>query len=156
MKNSKMSCSARKAQDQICPAAEQLTHCSAESRSDPTYVLPHPALSLPTWVVAGGGRVGTSDLSSRSNLRLLLDFGRREGEEKPSTGCPLPKGETGRRTVQKELSFPSPKEPFCHQPTPRSRSVWRAGVTSSHTSPWCSMCKHNQQIRKTYGTCCGD
>lgn len=29
MKNPKMSCSARKAQDQICPAAKQLTDCSA-------------------------------------------------------------------------------------------------------------------------------
>lgn len=139
-----MSCSARKTQDQICPAAKQLTDCSAESRSDPTYVLPHPGLPLPTLVVAGGGRVGTSNLSSRRDLRLLLGFGRRGLEEKSSTGCPLPEGETGKRTVQKELSSQSPKEPFCHQPTPRSRSVWREGVTSSHTSPRCFMCKHNR------------
>lgn len=52
MKNPKMSCSARKTQDQICPAAKQLTDCSAESRSDPTYILPHSGLSLPRLVVA--------------------------------------------------------------------------------------------------------
>lgn len=139
MKNPKMSCSARKTQDQICPAAKQLTDCSAENRSDPTYILPHPGLFLPTLVVAGGGRVGTSNLSSRRDLRLLLDFGRRGLEEKPSTGCPLPKGETGKRTVQKKLSFQPPEELFCHQPTPRSLSVWRKGVTST-TPPHGASC----------------
>lgn len=74
-----MSGSARKTQDQICPAAKQLTDCLAESRSDPTHILPHPGLSLPTLVVARGGRFGTSNLSSRKDLRLLLDFGLRKG-----------------------------------------------------------------------------
>lgn len=62
----------------------------------------------------------------------------------PADGSPLPKKETGKRTVQKEVSFKSPNMLSCHQPTPGSRSVWRKGVMSSHTSPRCFMCKHNR------------
>lgn len=152
MKNPKMSCSAGKAEDQICPAAKHLTDCSAECRSDSTYVLPHPGLSLPALIVAGHGKVGTSNLSSRRDLRLLLDFGRRGLEEKPSTGCP--------RKERQAKGLSKERCPFSHLRSPSvtswSRSAWKQGVTSSHTSPRCFMRKHNRQVRRAHRTRCGD
>lgn len=81
-------------------------------------------------------------------MSLLLDFGRMGLEEKPATGRPLPKGKTGKRTVQKELPFRSLDMPSCHQSTPDSRSVWRKRVTSSHTSLPVVLHAQTQQVNK--------
>lgn len=102
--------------------------------------------------MAGGGKVGSSNLSSRRELRLLLDFGRRGLEEKPSTGCP--------RKERQAKGLSKERRPFSHLRSPSvtswSRSAWKQGVTSSHTSPRCFMRKQNRQIRRAHTARCGD
>jgi len=66
---------------------------------DPTRILPHFSLSLPTLAAAGGGKVGLFEPELQEWFEASFDFGRMGFEEKSATGCPLPKRETGKRTV---------------------------------------------------------
>lgn len=142
MKNPKMSCSVRKAQDQICPAAKQLTDCSAESSFDPTYVLPHPGLSLPILVVAGleplpwapGVIWGFCSILAGGGLRKSLPLAVLCPKERQAKGLP-----------KRSCPFSHPRRPFV---TSQHLGAGLHGEKVWHPHPSVVLHVQTQQVNK--------